>query len=597
MRQFLLLNLILAVAILAFGSSARADYALAMHGAPLYPPDFTHFAYANPDAPKGGDMRFGATGSFDSLNPFIVNGTSAIGLREQVFESLMARSYDEPFTLYGLIADSVETPPDRAWVSFHINPGARFSDGVPVTVDDVIFSLETLRDQGRPLYKTYYAKVVRIERPAPGTVKFIFSPDHDREIPLILGLMPILPKHIYSKRSFGQSNLQMAIGSGPYVIEKIDPGSRITYRRNPDYWGADLPVNRGQNNPDRLIYDYYRDANSSFEAFKAGLYDARPEDDPGRWTTGYNIPAVRGGKLRQMTFASGMPSGMHALVFNTRQAPLSDQALRKALILLFDFEWVNKTLYHGVYVRTQSYFDNSELASHGRAADAQERHLLAPFPGAVSPEIMAAGYTAPRGDASGQNRANRLRAVQLLKQAGYVWKEGVMLARHNDHPLTLEILVATRDDERLALVYASMVRRVGIELKVRNVDPSQYQKRRDNYDYDMIFNDWFASLSPGNEQAFYWGSDSADAPGTRNYMGVKSPAIDALIAALLAARERPDFISAVRALDRVLLSGDYVIPLFHQPTQWVALWNRVRVPDKTSLYGYRSSAWWIEPGS
>ncbi|MBI1262548.1 MAG: ABC transporter substrate-binding protein [Rhizobiales bacterium] len=567
-----------------------------MHGKPLYPADFDHFNYVNPQAPKGGTIRYGATGSFDSLNPFIVSGTSVIGLREHVFESLMARGYDEAFTLYGLLADSVELSPDRDWVTFHINPKARFSDGVPVTVDDVIYSLETLRDKGRPLYKTYYSKVVAMERPSPGSVKLIFGPDGDREIPLIIGLMPILPKHIYEKRNFDKSSYETAVGSGPYVVDKVDSGSRITYRRNKDYWGADLPVNRGQNNFDLVIYDYYRDSNASFEAFKAGLYDARPEDDPGRWTTGYDIPAVRDGRIRQSEFKSGMPSGMHALVFNTRHGPLADQSIRKALTLLFDFEWVNKTLYHGVYVRTQSFFDNSALSSHGVTADAEERRLLKPFPDAVSPDIMAHGYEAPVGDPKGQNRANRSRAIALLKIAGYELRDGKMVSAKSNVPLTFEILVATPDDERLALVYASMVRRIGVDIKVRNVDPSQYQKRRDNYQYDMIFNDWFASLSPGNEQSFYWGSEAADVPGTRNYMGAKSPAIDAMIEALLAARDRAAFESAVRALDRVLMSQDYVIPLFHQPTQWVALWNRVKTPDTTSLYGYRSTAWWIDPG-
>lgn len=579
-----------------FALPAKADHAIAMHGEPRYPANFEHFDYVNPDAPKGGTIRYGATGSFDSLNPFIVSGTSAIGLREHVFESLMARGYDEAFTLYGLLADSVEVSPERDWVMFHINPNARFSDGEPVTVDDVIFSLETLRDKGRPLYKTYYSKVIRIEQPSSGSIKLVFGPDGDREIPLIMGLMPIIPKHVYEKRSFDKSSYETAIGSGPYVVDKVDPGSRISYRRNKNYWGADLPVNRGQNNFDLIVYDYYRDSNASFEAFKAGLYDARPEDDPGRWTTGYDIPAVRAGKVRPAEFQSGMPSGMHALVFNTRHGPLTDQRIRKALAILFDFEWVNKTLYHGVYVRTQSFFDNSTLSSHGVAADAEERRLLQPFLDAVSHDIMAHGYAAPIGDPKGQNRANRARAIALLKAAGYQLHEGKMVSGKSGTPLAFEILVATPDDERLGLVYASMVRRIGVDVQVRSVDPSQYQKRRDNYEYDMIVNDWFASLSPGNEQSFYWGSEAADVPGTRNYMGAKNPAIDAMIEALLEARDRPDFESAVRALDRVLLSQDYVIPLFHQPTQWVALWNRVKTPKTASLYGYRSTAWWIDPG-
>lgn len=574
--------------------AAGPRHAIAMHGEPLYPPGFERFAYANPDAPKGGSIVFGATGSFDSLNPFIVRGTAAIGLREHVFESLLARGYDEPFTLYGLLAETVEVPDDRSWVSFTLNKRARFSDGTPVTVEDVIYSLETLRDNGRPNYKTYYSKVETIERTGPRSVKFIFTPDGDREIPLILGLMPIFPKHVYEKRGFGRSGFDTPVGSGPYFVEKVEPGSSITYRLDPDYWGADLPVNVGHNNIGRLTYEYFRDANASFEAFKSGVYHARPEDDPGRWATGYDFPALRDGKVRKETFESGMPSGMYALVFNTRRPAFADRRVRQALIRIFNFEWVNRNLYYGAYVRTQSFFDNSELGSHGIPANERERALLAPFPGAVTPEIMEQGWQAPEGDASGQDRKNRATAIALLKEAGYEIRRGIMTNARTGKPLSFEILVATPAEERLALTYSRMARRIGVDAFVRNVDPSQFQERRNNYDYDTIFNSWFSSLSPGNEQTFYWGSAAADAPGTRNYMGAKEPAIDAMIEAMLAARTREDFIAAVRAMDRVLLSGAYMIPLYHQPEQWVALWRKVRMPETGSLYGYRSSTWWIE---
>lgn len=573
---------------------ARAAHAVAMHGEPLYPPDFSHFDYVNPDAPKGGSIVFGATGNFDSLNPFIVRGTAAIGLREHVFESLLARGYDEPFTLYGLLAESVEMPDDRSSITFTLNPKARFSDGEPVTADDVIYSLETLRDKGRPNYKTYYSKVSKIEKLGSRKLRLVFDASGDREIPLIMGLMPIIPKHVYEKRDFSNAGFATPVGSGPYVVEKIEPGSSITYLRDPDYWGADLPVNVGQNNIDRLTYEYFRDANASFEAFKTGIYDARPEDDPGRWTMGYDFPALREGKVRKESFKSGMPSGMYALVFNTRRPVFSDRRVREALIQLFNFAWVNENLYYDAYVRTQSFFDGSELGSHGREASEKERKLLAPFPGAVTPEIMAHGWQAPEGDPAGQDRKNRMRAVAMLQQAGYEIRNGRMTERKTGRALAFEILVATPAEERLALTYARMVKRVGVDATVRNVDPSQYQERRNNYQYDMIFNSWFSSLSPGNEQSFYWGSEAADVPGTRNYMGVKEPAVDAMIAAMLEARTREDFIAAVRAMDRVLLSGAYMIPLFHQPDQWLALWRKVKTPDKTSLYGYRSDTWWIE---
>lgn len=573
--------------------------AIAMHGDPAYPPGFTSFEYVNPDAPQGGAIRFAAIGGFDSLNPFIVRGTPAIGLREYVFESLMARGYDEAFSLYGLIAESIDTPPDRSWVTFRLRPQARFSDGTPVTVDDVIFSLKTLRDKGRPNYKSYYDKVVRIERPDARSVKFILRRDPgeesaDREMPLILGLMPILPKHIYEARNFDQSSLETPVGSGPYVVETIKPGKRIVYRRDPGYWGAGLAVNRGQNNIGHLVYDYYRDSNASFEAFKAGLYDVRPEEDPGRWVTEYDFPALRDGRVRKMAFETALPSGMKAMVFNTRRPAFADLRVRMALTYLFDFEWTNKSLYHGVYRRIQSYFDNSELSSAKRPAGLRERALLAPYPDAVTPEIMSHGYQAPVSDGTGQNRANRVKALSLLREAGYRIADGRVVNAESGAPLGFEILVATPADERLALVYANMARRAGIDVQVRNVDSSQYQGRLDAYDYDMIFFSWTSSLSPGNEQSFRWGSEAADSPGSYNFIGVKSKAVDAMISALLAARTKEDFVSAARALDRVLLSGNYVIPLFYSPSQWVALWSRVKVPARSSLYGYRSATWWID---
>lgn len=583
-------------------AGAAPLHAIAMHGEPLYPADFDHFSYANPDAPVGGTIHYGAVGTFDSLNPFIVRGTPAIGLREYVFESLMARSYDEPFSLYGLLAESIDVPDDRSSVTFRLRPEARFSDGTPVTIDDVIFSLEILRDKGRPNYKSYFSKVTKIERVDAHSVRFDIAPEADgggpdRELPLILGLMPILPKHVYAHRDFKKSGYDMPVGSGRYTVLSFKQGSQIIYKRDPNYWGRDLAVNRGMGNFDRLVFDYFRDTNASFEAFKAGLYDVRAEDDPGRWTSEFNFPAVKDGRVRKVTFQNGLPSGMRALVFNTRRKVFADRRVRVALTDLFDFEWVNKTLYHGVYKRTQSYFDNSDLSSHGRAANARERELLKAFPDAVGASIMAHGYQAPRGDPSGQNRSNRAAALRLLADAGYVVRGGQVVNKASAEPLSFEILVARPADERFALVYMDMLRRAGIDAKVRNVDPSQYQGRLDNYDYDMIFFNWAGSLSPGNEQLFRWSSQSADATGTYNFAGVKSPAVDAMISAMLSAHSREDFVSAVRALDRVLLSGNYVIPLFYSPDQWVALWDKVAYPERTSLYGYRSDAWWMKPGA
>jgi len=573
---------------------AEPRHGIAMHGEPLHGADFQHFSYANPDAPKGGDLKLAAIGSFDSLNPLIIRGVSGGGVRDYVFESLMARAYDEPFSLYGLLAETIETPEDRSWVEFRLRGEARFSDGTPVTVDDVVFSLETLRDEGRPNHKYYYSKVAEIVRPDAQTVRFVFGPDGDREMPLIMGLMPIIPKHIYETRAFAETSLVPPIGSGPYTITEVDAGARLVYSRSPDYWGKDLPVNRGHYNFDRLIYEYFRDANASFEAFKAGLYDVRPEDDPTRWATGFDVPAVRDGRITLQSFSKATPSGMRALVYNTRRDIFADPQVRAALALVFDFEWVNTNFYYSAYKRTQSFYDGSELASTGIAASDAERSLLAAYPGVVDEEILANGFVAPVSDGSERNRSNRRAAIKGLEAAGWVIKDGVMLNAASGEPLAFEITVATPEDQRLALNFSDTLKSIGVEGNVRYVDSSQYQQLRQTYSFDMIFNFWYASLSPGNEQSFYWGVEAADQDGTRNYMGVKEPAVDAMINAMLEARDRQEFVAAVRALDRVLLSGDYVIPLFYQPDQWVAYWARLKHPEETSLYGYKINTWWAE---
>jgi len=587
-----LAGLFLGASCLVAGAAvAEPQHGIAMHGQPKYPAAFTRFDYVNDRAPKEGEIKLAAIGGFDSLNPMIVRGTPAAGVRWHVFESLMGRAYDEPFSLYGLIAETIETPDDRSWVEFTLRPEARFSDGTPVTVDDVIFSVETLRDQGRPNHKYYYGKVAKMEKVGERTVRLTFTAEGDREMPLIMGLMPILPMHVYEGQDFTRTGLTPMIGSGPYTIGKVEPGASITYLRNPKYWGKDVPAARGHNNFDRIRYDYYRDANASFEAFKAGEYTLRIEDDPTRWSTGYDVPAVKDGRIIREKIKLGTPSGMRALVFNTRRDMFSDVRVRQALGLMFDFEWVNKNLFYGLYARTQSYFDNSELSSAGRPATPQEKALLAPFPDAVTPEIMAMGYLAPQTDGSGRNRAQMRDAMGLLKDAGYEVTDAKLVNVATGAPFVFEMLVASPEDERIALTFARNLERVGIEAKVRNVDSSQYQQRRQTYDYDMIFNFWSASLSPGNEQSFYWGGDSANTDGTRNYMGVKSQAVDAMIAAMLEAREREDFVAAVRALDRVLLSGHYVIPLYHAPNQWVARWQDLEHPRVQPNF-VRFDTWW-----
>jgi peptide/nickel transport system substrate-binding protein len=575
--------------------TAEPQHAIAMHGAPALPEGFTRLPYADPAAPKGGRLVQGILGTFDSLNPLIVKGIAPPSIRGYVIESLMARGYDEPFTLYGLIARAIETDAQRSYVTFYLDPTAKFSDGKPVTAEDIIFSWQLLRDKGRPNHRTYYAKVVKAEALGEQAVRFDLSGSDDRELALILGLMPVLAKHAVKPETFEETSFQAPLGTGPYVVGQVDPGKSITLKRNPDYWGRDLAINRGLWNFDEVRFDYYREANSHLEAFKRGLYDLRNEHDPGRWQTAYDFPAVRDGRVLKETLPTGVPKASSYFVFNTRRAVFSDTRVREAISLLFDFEWINHSYFFDLYKRSASYFDGSELSSHGRPADQREKALLAPFAEAVRADVLDGTWSPPVSDGSGRDRVTLKRALDLFAAAGYELR-GTALVEHNSgRPLTFEILVTARDEERLALLFSQSLKRAGIAARVRVVDAVQYEGRRLTYDFDMIQNRWDQSLSPGNEQAFYWGSAAADQPGTRNYMGVKSPAVDAMIAALLKAQDRGDFVAAVRALDRVLISGFYVIPLFYLPAQWVARWTTVGRPATTSLYGYLPETWWREP--
>jgi peptide/nickel transport system substrate-binding protein len=583
------------VALLGALVSARAEpvHGIALYGEPKQPPDFAHFSYVNPDAPKGGRLVLGAFGSFDNLNPLIIKGVAANGIRDFTIESLMARGLDEPFTLYGLVAESVEVPADRSSITFHLNPKARFSDGTPITADDVIFSLQLLKEKGRPNHRTYFAKVARTERLSDRAVRFTFDAAGDREIPLILGLLPVLPKHAINPDTYENTTLEAPIGSGPYKVGKIDAGRSITFVRDPDYWGRDLPVNRGRFNFDEIRFDYFREGSVMFDAFKSGQIDLWPEEDPRRWANGYDFPAIRDGRAVKREFTIGLPAGMTGLVFNTRRAVFKDARVREALIYLFDFEWINRTLYAGLYSRTQSYFARSILASTGRPADARERQILAPFPNAVKPPFMEGTYRFPSTDGSGRSRDNQEKAFRLLQEAGYELRGGKLVSAGTGRQLEFEILASSTSQEGLLLSFARDVERLGIKVKLRVVDGAQYQQRLTSYDYDMIQNTWTSSLSPGNEQLFRWSTQSAKVQGTYNFAGVENPAADAMIQAMLAAKTEDEFVSAVRALDRVLLSGDYVIPLFFIPKQWVAYWTRLQHPETTPLFGYNVDSWWM----
>ena len=574
---------------------ARADaarHAIAMHGEPAWRADFDHPGYADPAAPKGGQLVQGVLGTFDCLNPFIVKGLPAANIRSYVVESLMARGYGEPFTLYGLLADSVETDAKRSVVTFSVNPAAHWADGKPVTPEDVIFSWQLLRDKGRPNFRIYYAKVAKADMVGERGVRFDMTGADDRELPLIIGLMPVLAKHATDPETFEDTSFNPPLGSGPYTITAVRPGNSVTFTRDKNYWGRDLPINRGLWNFDTVRYDYYRDGNTHFEAFKKGLYDVRAETDPGRWELAYNFPSLRDGRVVKEEFPYGLPKGMVGLVFNTRRRMFADVRVREALLHLFDFEWIDRNFFFNLYKRTASYFDGCDLSAHGVPANARERELLKPFPGAVRADIMEGKWSPPVTDGSGLDHAGLRRALALFKEAGYALKGTRLVHIASGRPFGFEMLTTTRDQERAALAYAGSLKRAGIAVQVRNVDPTQFEHRLLSFDFDMTQYHWEQSLSPGNEQLFYWSSEAADQQGSRNYMGVKSKAIDAMIAALLAAITREDFVSAVRALDRVLLTGFYVIPLYYPPVQWVARWKRIKHPARTSLFGYLPETWW-----
>jgi peptide/nickel transport system substrate-binding protein len=570
-------------------------HGIAMHGQPALPAGFDHFAYADPDAPKGGRLVQGVLGAFDSLNPLIVKGIAVQQIRGYVIESLMARGYDEPFTLYGLLADSVETNDARDYVTFHLRPEARFSDGHAVTADDVLFSWELLKNHGRPNFRLYYGKVSEAKALDRSTIRFDLGAANDRELPLILGLMPILPRHAVDVARFEETSLTAPVGSGPYRVTEVKPGASVTLTRNPDYWGKDLNVNRGLWNFDEVRFDYFRDANSGFEAFARGLIDFRLETEPSRWSTGYNFQAARDGRVVKENIANGAPQPSDYLVFNTRRPQFADVRVREALTLLFDFEWINRNYFFGLYRHSASYFPGSELSASTLPENDRERALLAPFASEVRPDIADGSFRLPVSDASGRDRETLRRAISLLNDAGYQLVSNVLTRRSDGRPFTFEILVSTRDQERIALSFTRDLKRAGITPTVRVVDSVQFDQRRLAFDFDMIENRWDQSLSPGNEQYFYFGAKAADNQGTRNYMGVKSAGVDAMIGAMLETRERSDFVASVRALDRILMSGFYTIPVFNVPEQWVARWSRIGRPRRSALVGYLPETWWQQP--
>lgn len=569
-----------------------------MHGDPALPPDYKHFSYVNPDVKKGGKITYGVVGTFDNLNPFILKSmrTTARGLWDPefgnlVYESLMQRSRDEPFSMYGLLAETVEWDDERSFVQFNLNPKARWADGQPVTVDDVIFSFELLRDKGRSPFSRRLDVVETMEKVGDNSVRFTFNDKADRESPLLLALSPVLPKHATEVEGFDRTTLQFPLGSGPYRIKEVKPGEKIVFERDPDYWGKDIPAKIGFDNYDRITVEYFLQENSLFEAFKKGDVDVYQEGNPTKWARGYDFPAVASGAIVRDTFRPQVPSGMLGFVFNTRRPMFSDVRVRHGLSLVFDFEWVNKNLFEGAYKRTESFWQNSQLSSLGVAADGRERQLLGPALDRIEPAILDGSYRWPVTDASGRDRKVLKQAVVLLKEAGYTIKDGVM-SDAAGRPLAFEIMTQNADQEKLALAYQRFLAALGIRASVRTVDDSQYQSRAQTFDYDVIIRAYASSLSPGIEQAARWRSDFRDREGSEAFAGANDPEVDRLVDAILAARSAEDFRSAVRVHDRMLLSNHYVLPLYHLGQQWLARHSYIAHPDAMPLYGYQFPVWW-----
>lgn len=588
------------LACLALGPAgpARADpatgpaHGLAMHGEPALGPAFEALPYADPEAPRGGTLAFALSGGFDSLNPFVLKGRAPWPLAGLTHSTLLERSWDEPFTLYASLAESVETPPDRSWVAFTLDPRARFSDGSPVTVEDVIWSIETLGREGHPRYRAAWNAVSAIEKTGPRALRIEFA-SANRELPLLMGLRPILKKGQIGDRALDADPMEPLIGSGPYRVAEAEPPHRLVLERVEDWWGDALPVNRGRHNAERLVYDFYRDGDALWSAVKTGAVSIFEDGDPVRWAEGYDFPLAREGGLLQAEIPHGRPSGMEGFVFNTRRPPFDDRRMRRALALAFDWEWVNARLYRGAYARITSYYGGSHLAAEGPAGP-REAALLAPFADALPEGTLEAPWRPPETDGSGRDRRALREAARLLDAAGWPVRGG-RRANAEGEPLGFEILVRSGEHQTLAELWSASLDRLGVAARVRLVDDAAFETRRRDYDYDVTVNRWWLSLSPGTEQWLYWGSEGRETPGTRNYMGVADPAVDAMIEAMVGATSEDDFVAAVRALDRVLTAGVYVVPFGTLEADRVAHLEGLGRPERAALYGHRPEVWWVAP--
>ncbi len=567
-------------------------YGLTLGDKLRYPPGFKHFDYVNPDAPKGGTVKMYSIGGFDSFNPFIIRGNPPAGV-QLLFETLMASSEDDALGEYGLIAESVEVPDDLSYVVYNLRPEAKFSDGTPITADDVIWSLDTLKKEGAPQYRFYYKNIEKAVKLGPHKVKFIFSGPRNRELPQITGELPVLDKAYWTKKGFDKTTLDPPVSSGPYKIAAFEPNRYLIYKRDPDYWGKDLPVRRGLYNFDQIRYDFYRDETVALEAFKAGLYDYRFENASKTWATGYDFPALRQGAVIKEEVPNSLPTGMQGFAFNLRREKFQNVALREAMDLAFDFEWSNKHLFYGQYVRTESYFSNTELAAKGLPSP-DELKLLEPLRGKIPDELFTEPYKEPVTDGSGVPRANLRKAAVLLQKAGYTVQKGRLIDPKSHQPVTVDFLLAEPAFERVITPYLQNLKRLGIEGRIRTIDPAAYQNRVRDFDFDMIVQTFPQSLSPGNEQRDYWTSPAADRPGSGNIIGIKNAAVNRLVDELIGAPDRASLVTATHALDRVLLWNHYLVPNWHITSFREAYWNRFGIPKERPAYGTGFFSWWID---
>jgi microcin C transport system substrate-binding protein len=596
-RSLLCGALIVLACFLTPASAAERKHGLSAFGDLAYPADFEHFAYANPDAPKGGNFSligWGGVTTFNSLNNYILKGDAAQGL-ELLFDSLMVPATDEPDAVYGLVAESAEVADDKKSVTFYLRPEARFSDGTPLTAEDVAFSFDTLKSKGHPLFRQTLRDVVKAEALGPHTVRYTFEGEQVRDLPLTVAALPIFSKDYYSKRPFDETTLEPPLGSGPYLVDKIAQGRTIVYRRNPDYWANDLPVNRGRWNFDRIRFEYFRDRTAGMEAFKAGFYDFREEFTSKVWATEYDFPAIRAGRVKKEVLPDETPSGTQGFFLNTRRDYLKDPRVRQALDLAFDFEWTNRNVFYGLYDRTQSFFENSPMKAEGEPTEA-ERQLLTGLGVPVSEEALGPAYLPAKSDGSGQDRNLLMQAGKLLDEAGYRVENGMRVDAKGE-PLKLEILIFEPTFERLTAPYVKNLKLLGIDARVRMVDPAQYQERLKNFDFDITTQRYGMPNTPGVELRSYFGSQAAMMRGSLNLAGIADPAVDALIEKIVAAKSREELETAARALDRVLRAGHYWVPHWYKASHHVAYWDKFSRPETKPRFdrGILDTWWYDEP--